>query len=426
MKKEDVKLIKCGRLIDGTGNPAKSNGLILIEGRSIREVGAAGDFRVPKDAEVIDASDKTVMPGLFDCHLHLFGMNTDDWLQWQLEPPSLGLIRAVADVRRLLEAGYTTVRDCAGMNGIFLRRAIEEGSVRGPRILAAGLMLTQTFGAGDPDYLPHEWVDYRKTQRDFQTYSLICDGVAECVQAARFVLRQGADFIKICATGGVLSKGNKPHFVQFTRDEIRAIVEEARHTGKFVAAHSMGTEGIKNAIVSGVRTIDHAWYPDDECISLAKENKTIFVPTLSWDLQIITKGEEGGYSSWAIEKEREAWKERIKRIAKAHAKGVTMASGTDFSGSPLTPMGTNAMELELLVKHCNYSPMEAIVAATANGARACGLEHATGKLEAGKLADLIVVDGQPDRDVGVLRKADSIRLVMKEGKVEVDRGLRGP
>jgi imidazolonepropionase-like amidohydrolase len=295
---------------------------------------------------VVDASDKTVMPGLFDCHLHFFGMTTDNWITSQLEPRELSLIRSVDDARRLVEAGYTTVRDCAGMNGVFLRKAINEGSINGPRILASGLMLTQTFGAGDVDYLPSEWVDYRQVPRDFFTYSLICDGVAECTKAARFVLRQGADFIKIASTGGVLSKGNKPDSEQFTQDEIRAVVREASNAGKFVAAHAMGTGGIKNSILCGVRTIDHAWYPDDECISLAKERGTVFVPTLSWDLQIITKGEEAGYSSWAVEKERAAWKERMKRIQKARSAGVTLASGTDFSGAPLTRMGENAMELE--------------------------------------------------------------------------------
>jgi len=416
-----IKVLRCGRLIDGSGSTAKRDQAILIEGSTIRQVGPDSEVRAPKGAEVIDASDKTVMPGLFDCHLHFFGMTTDNWITSQLEPRELSLIRSVDDARRLLEAGYTTVRDCAGMNGVFLKKAINEGSIKGPRILAAGLMLTQTFGAGDVDYLPSEWVDYRQVPRDFSTYSVICDGVPECTKAARFVLRQGADFIKIASTGGVLSKGNKPEYEQFTHDEIRAIVREAANAGKFVAAHSMGTGGIKNSILSGVRTIDHAWYPDDECLSLAKERGTVFVPTLSWDLQIINKGEEAGYSSWAVEKERAAWKERMKRLQKARRAGVTLASGTDFSGSPLTRMGENAMELEALVEHCGYSPMEAIVAATANGAKACGLEGATGKIEPGKLADLLVVDGDPSREIAVLRDVEKIKLVMKEGVTEVER-----
>jgi imidazolonepropionase-like amidohydrolase len=423
--RRETKVVRCGRLIDGSGGSPKRDQTILVEGSTVRQIGSESEVRVPRGAEEIDASDKTVMPGLFDCHLHFFGMRTDNWITSQLEPRELSLIRSVDDARRLVEAGYTTVRDCAGMNGIFLRNAINEGSIKGPRILAAGLMLTQTFGAGDVDYLPSEWVDYRQVPRDFFTYSVICDGVPECMKAARFVLRQGADLIKIAATGGVLSKGNRPESEQFTQDEIKTIVREAANAGKFVAAHAMGTGGIRNCIESGVRTIDHAWYPDDECFALAKEKGTIFVPTLSWDLQIISKGVEAGYSSWAVEKERAAWKERMKRIQKARRAGVTLASGTDFSGSPLTRMGENAMELEALVKHCGYTPMEAIVAATANGAKACGLDGVTGMIEAGKLADILVVDGDPSRDISVLRDVKRIELVMKEGVKQVVRNHGG-
>lgn len=415
------KVIRCGRLIDGSGGPPKRNRAILVEGSVIQAVGPDSEIREPQGAEVIDASDRTVMPGLFDCHLHFWGMKTENWVASQLEPRELSLIRSVDDARRLLAAGYTTVRDCGGMNGIFLKKAINEGSIKGPRILAAGLMLTQTFGAGDTDILPAEWVDYRQVPRDFPSYALICDGVDECVKAARFVLRQGADFIKIASTGGVMSMGNRPENVQFSLEEIGAIVQQATNVGKFVAAHSMGTGGIKNSILSGVRTIDHAWYPDDECIALAKERGTVFVPTLSWDLAIINKGEESGYSSWAVDKERAAWKERMKRIDKARRAGVTLASGTDFTGSPLTRLGENAVELESLVEHCGFSPMEALVAATANGAKACGLERITGRIEPGLLADLLVVDGDPSRNISVLREVNRIKLVMKEGVNEVER-----
>jgi len=419
--RNDIKLIRCGRLIDGSGSPPKKNKEILIEDACIKAIGDDGELRVGDGAQIIDAAEKTLMPGLFDCHLHFYGMNTDNFLTAHFDSPQVTVIRSVASAKRLLEAGYTTVRDCGGINGLALRRAISEGSIPGPRILAAGFILTQTFGAGDVDYLPMDIVDYRKADRDFISETLICDGVAECIQSARYALRKGADFIKICASGGVLSRGNRPEHAQFTPEEIGAIVQEARHVGKFVVAHAMGTEGVRNAINAGVRTIDHAWYPDDECIRLAKENGTIFVPTLSWDFQIIRKGEAAGYSPWAIEKEREAWKERIKRIRAAHRSGVTMASGTDFCDTPLTKMGENAMELEFLVKHCGYTPLEAIVAATANGAKACALEKLAGRIEAGKLADLLVIDGDPSTDITVMRQKDRIQLVIKEGKIAVDR-----
>jgi len=419
--RNEVKAIICGRLIDGSGNPQKFNQVVLIEGSLIKDVGEEGEVRIPEGAKIIDASDKTVMPGLIDAHIHFLGMKTDRWIEEQVAQASqLGLIRSVIDARKLLEAGYTTVRDCGSINGLYIREAIKEGIISGPRVLAAGFILSQTFGHVDIHYLPLEWVDARKTKRG---YTLICDGVSECIKAARYALRQGADFIKICTTGGVLSMNDRPEYTQFTLKEIKAIVEEAAHVGRFVSSHSMGTEGIKNAIKGGVKVIEHAWYPDDDAIRLAKEKGVIFVPTLSYDLQIIRKGEEAGYPSWAVEKEKEAWDQVVKNIAKAHKEGVIMASGTDFVGSPISRMGTNCMELELLVKYCGFTPMEAIVAATANGAEACGLKRKIGTIEPGKIADIIVVDGDPLKDIRILQDVNKIKLVMKDGKKQVDRGL---
>jgi imidazolonepropionase-like amidohydrolase len=233
--------------------------------------------------------------------------------------------------------------------------------------------------------------------------SLLCDGVAECIKAARYALREGADFIKICTSGGVMSMIDRPEHTQFTLEEVKAIVEEARHVGKFVTAHCQGTEAMKNSIIAGVKTIDHAFYPDDEVIKMAKERKdVIFVPTLSIAWRIITEGEEAGYPPWAVSKGKEVWDITVKNIARLYRAGLTLASATDFAGSPLLKQGTNAMELELLVNHCGFKPMDAIVAATQNGAKACGLEKETGTIEKGKFADIIVIDGDPIRDIKVL------------------------
>jgi len=252
---------------------------------------------------------------------------------------------------------------------------------------------------------------------------LICDGVPECIKAARYALRQGADFIKICTTGGMMSMRDKPEHTQFTLEEIKAIVQEARHVGSFVTSHSEGREGIRNSVEGGVKTIEHAWYPDDESIKMAIEKNIIFVPTLSYDSQIMTKGEEVGYPPWAVSRIKEAWETVIKNIANAHKAGVTMAAATDFVGSPISKHGTNAMELELLVKHCGFKPMEAIVAATANGAKACGKEEELGTLESDKKADIILVDGDPLKDIKILQDVGRIKMVLKDGEVEVDRSL---
>jgi imidazolonepropionase-like amidohydrolase len=420
---KEILVIKGGNLIDGTGAKPVKNSVVLIEGERITAVGKEGEVDIPKKAKKteIDASKNTVMPGLIDSHLHFMGLKTDRLLEEDfIRPHQLALIKSVYDAVDLLEAGFTTVKDCGGF-GIYLKRAIAEGTTRGPRILSSGYVLSQTAGHGDTHYVPIEWVDARVTKRGM---SLLCDGVSECIKAARYALREGADFIKICTSGGVMSMIDRPEHTQFTLEEIKAIVEEARHAGKFVTAHCQGTEAMKNSIIAGVKTIDHAFYPDDEVIAMAKKRKdVIFVPTLSINWRIITEGEKAGYPPWAVSKGKEVWEIAVKNIAKLHRSGLTIASATDFAGSPLLKMGTNAMELELLIKHCGFKPMDTIVAATQNGAKACGLEKETGTITKGKLADIIVVDGDPLRDIKVLQDKDKIKLVIKEGKVEVNRGI---
>lgn len=425
-KKTEKKIlvIKGGTLIDGTSAKPLKDSVIVVEGARITAVGKKGEVDIPKKVKKteIDASGKTVMPGMIDSHLHLIGMKTDRWLEEDLiRPHQLALIKSAYDAIDLLEAGFTTVKDCGGF-GIYLKRAIAEGTTRGPRILSAGYVLSQTAGHGDTHYLPVEWVDARVTKRGM---SLLCDGVPECIKAARYALREGADFIKVCTSGGVMSMIDRPEHTQFTLEEMKAIVEEARHVGKFVTAHCQGTDAMKNSIIAGIKTIDHAFYPDDEVIEMAKKKKdVIFVPTLSINWRIVFEGEKAGYPPWAVAKGKEVWEITIKNIAKLYKAGLTIASATDFCGSPLLKMGTNAMELELLTKHCGFKPMDALIAATRNGAKACGLENEIGTIEKGKLADIILVDGDPLKDVKVLQNKNKISMVMKEGKIEVKRGLK--
>jgi imidazolonepropionase-like amidohydrolase len=425
-KKAEKKIlvIKGGNLIDGTGAKPLKDAVILVEGTRITAVGKKGEVDIPKKIKKteIDASGKTVMPGMIDSHLHLIGMKTDRWLEEDLvRPHQLALIKSAYDAIDLLEAGFTTVKDCGGF-GIYLKRAIAEGTTRGPRILSAGYVLSQTAGHGDSHYLPVEWVDARVTKRGM---SLLCDGVPECIKAARYALREGADFIKVCTSGGVMSMIDRPEHTQFTLEEMKAIVEEAKHVGKFVTAHCQGTDAMKNSIIAGIKTIDHAFYPDDEVIEMAKKKKdVIFVPTLSINWRIVFEGENAGYPPWAVAKGKEVWEVTIKNIAKLYKAGLTIASATDFCGSPLLKMGTNAMELELLTKHCGFKPMDALIAATRNGAKACGLENDLGTIEKGKLADIILVDGDPLKDIKVLQNKNKINMVMKEGKIEVRRGLK--
>jgi len=419
-EEENAVVVKGGTLIDGTGAEPVENAVVVILGSKITAVGEAGEVEVPDEARVVDATGKTVMPGLIDSHLHLMGMKTDNFIAESLiVPDGVKLLRASKDVGLLLDAGFTTVKDCGGTNALHLKRAIAERTLRGPRILAAGYALSQTFGHGDTHFLPIEMSDVRTAHG--RGMGLICDGVEECTKAARYALREGADFIKVCTTGGVMSERDSPENTQFNLDEIRAIVQVAHHAGTFVTAHCQGTEGMRNSIDGGIKTIDHAFYPDDYCIEMGKKRGVVFVSTLSIMKRINEGGVEAGYPPWGVRKSRAAWDKVVKNIARLREAGATVAAATDFCGSKLMRQGTNALELELLVKHCGFTPMDAIVSATLNGARACGLEARIGTIEKGKLADVLVVDGDPLRDVTLLQNPDRIEMVMKEGVIEVER-----
>jgi imidazolonepropionase-like amidohydrolase len=220
-----------------------------------------------------------------------------------------------------------------------------------------------------------------------------------------------------------MSERDRPEHTQFTLEELQAIVEEARHVGTFCAAHAQGTEGVKNAVRAGFKSIEHGIYLDDEVIEMMRERGVILVPTFSIVKQIVEHGAEQGIVEWGLRKAREAYKAHIESCMRAYKAGVKIAMGTDFGTSPLFRMGTNAMELGLLVENCGMTPMEAIVAATKTAAEACGLGAELGTLEAGKRADMIIVDGDPLRDVRILERAEAIRMVIKNGEIQVNRGL---
>lgn len=414
----DIKIIKGATLITGSGQAPIENASLVIEGARIKAIEKPG-ARLANQAEVIEAGGQFVLPGLIDAHVHLFGMMTDDWLtEGLIIPERLSLLRAGQQVKACLEAGFTTIRDCGSSHALHIKSAIAEGTLVGPRIIAAGYILNQTFGHAEEHFLPIEWVDYRRTKRG---HTLICDGVDQCRQAARYALREGGDFIKICTSGGILSEKDTPEHVQFNRTEIEAIVEAASNASTFVASHAQNDLAIKNAVEAGVRTIEHGFGISTETLEAAKDRNVVFVPTLSLDRAIIDGGVAAGYPQWAVEKQVRAWDQEISDTVRLYQAGVIMAVGTDFLGSPLSLMGQNARELELLVEYCALDPMTVIVAATRNGAKACGLETELGTIEEGKLADLIVVSKDPLADIRVLKDLLNIKLVIKGGRIWVDR-----
>ncbi|WP_440059387.1 amidohydrolase family protein [Thermogladius sp. 4427co] len=412
-------LIDNARVLDVRKGVIVENARILVNGKYIVDIGTSGSVDASKAVDVIDARGKLVMPGLIDAHMHLSGLRTGDVVKEPLLTSYETMVaRAVKDLEALAEAGFTTIVDAGGLIALGLKQAVEEGTLKGPRIVAAGAPLSQTFGHGDTHYLPLDLVDVRSrlVMRPFG--SLICDGVDECRKAARYALRMGSDFIKIFTTGGVLSQRDRPEYTQFTLEEIKAIVEEAKAAGRFVHAHAEGDKGIINALLGGVKVIAHADMIDDEGIRLAIEKNAVVVPTLAVSEHILTYGRELGLPDWALEKESFLFQYHVERARKAWRAGVKLATGTDFwGGVKAFRHGDNALEIVLFVEKIGMPPAEALKAATINAAEVAGLSHVTGSLEKGKLADLIIVDGNPLDNPRILLDKDRILFVMKEGKV---------
>ena len=413
MAKADIKAIKAGRLIDGTGKPPLKNATVLIENDKIKAVGK--NVAVPKGALVIDALDKTVMPGMIDAHMHCDGPKADDTMLERLSRPrEVGLIKGVSDVKFFLAAGFTTVRSCGGTCGVYLKQALTEGMVTGlPRMLASGYMLQNALGS-PYKYLPPEQVDGRtnKLAGTAGGEALFCDGVDECIKATRYTLSRGSDFVKIWPRRGSM----------FNQEELKAISQTAAQSGKFVAVHCESSKDAKDVIKGGAKTAEHVYGIEEDAIEMGIKAGVIFTSNFSCWEAIVRYGMGVGRSASELEMGRrrvEQMAQGYRRIKKLKA---TIAIGTDSGGDSLVQkLGSSAVEMEFLVKNSDFTPMEAIVAATKNGALACMMGDITGTIEPGKMADVIVVDGDPLTDIKILQKIDKIKIVMLEGKIEIDR-----
>ena len=408
-------LIRNGTLIDGNGGSPLPDAAVLIKGNRIYATGRASTLSLPNETiNEIDANGGFILPGFIDTHVHLmlegFNLARD-----MMTPFSLRFYKSVETMRRTLEAGITTVRDAGGADA-GLKQAVETGVVPGPRMQISIAVLTITGGhvdfwmrSGNEFHLLPPYPGFPDGK---------CDGIDGVRLKVREVLRAGAEVVKICSTGGVMSPTDHPDFTQFSPQELDVIVREAAYRrGIKVMAHAQGVEGIKNAVRAGVHSIEHGIYLDDEAIELMLKHGTFLVPTLLAPLSVLEIGEKGGMAEHQIRKAQEVMEAHSESVSKAHQAGVKIAMGTDAG---VMAHGTNLRELGLMV-NIGMTPMEAIVATTKTASACLDWEDQVGTIEAGKLADIVITKTNPLQDIRSLENQENILVVMKEGKIVKDR-----
>jgi imidazolonepropionase-like amidohydrolase len=395
-------VIHAGHVLDVKTGKLLADQTLVIEDGKIVSMGAAADAKPPTNAVRIDLSNATVLPGLIDAHTHLTMNPNFGYERLGISIPRETLIGA-KNARLTLQAGFTTVRNvgASGYSDVALRDAINAGDVPGPRMLVSGPALSITGGHCDNNLLPYEY---------HATSDGVADGISPVQHKVRENIKYGSDLIKVCATGGVLSKGDDPQASQYTLEEMKAIVADAHRLGRKVAAHAHGAQGILWASQAGVDSIEHGSYIDDAGIADMKKNGTYLVPTLYLGDWFLENAERNHVPDFLLVKAQAVVPAARKNIAHAFASGVKVAFGTDAA---VYPHGLNAHEFAVMVK-LGLTPLQAIQAATVNAADLLGWPGKVGSLEPGAWADIIAVDGDPLKDVTTL---EHVNFVMKSGEV---------
>src|SRR5438132_2565499 len=382
-------VIRAGRVLNVRTGELRANQAIVIEGDKISQIAPSGDVKEAAGDTTIDLPDATLLPGLIDMHTHLtFELSSLSYEGLKISTAREAL-HGARNARRTLEAGFTTVRNLGAKDyaDIALRDAINDGDVIGPRIVASGPAMGITGGHCDENLLPPAF--------HFQGGG-VADGVEAVQHKVREIIKYGADVIKICATGGVLSKGDDPNASQYTLEELKAIAADAHRLGRRVAAHAHGAEGVRWASEAGVDSVEHGHLMDDAAIATLKKNGTYLVPTLFLAEYMQQNMERSDVPEFSKQKMRWIAGAAQQNVKKAFAAGVKVAFGTDAA---LHPHGLNAGEFHVYVK-LGMTPVAAIQTATINAADLLGWTKQVGTLEPGKFADLIAVDGDPTKEIG--------------------------
>lgn len=402
-------VLRAARLIDGTGAAVVQNGVVVVTDDRIVAVGREGSVVIPTAARVIDLGDATLMPGFIDAHTHIIGRPLSDPKSDDANArdyDSYGAIVGVENARKTLMAGFTTIRVLGAphFDDMALRQAITNGVAIGPRMQNAGHSFGITGGHCDEN-------GYKPGLMDADYRTGVADGAEEGRKAVRYQVKYGADVIKICATGGVLSEGDAVGATQYTLDEMKAIVDEARKLDRKVAAHAHGSDGIKLATQAGVSSIEHGSFLDEEGARLMAQKGTFLVPTISAGEFVENAAKSGRLKGLRAEKALAAAVGMRNAVRLAVRDGVPIALGTDAG---VGEHGANGHEFTLMVTWGGMTPMQSITAGTMNGARLLGWEKNIGSLTAGKWADVVAVPGDPTKDITVMERPS---FVMKGGVV---------
>ncbi len=406
-------VLRATRLIDGTGAATVRDAAVVITGDRITAAGPAASVTIPSGARVVDLGDVTLMPGFIDAHTHIIGRSLsqpggDDAIVRDF--PAYNALLGAENARKTLMAGFTSIRNVGSpdFDDMALRKIVDEGHAVGPRMENAGHSFGITGGHCDENGFKPGLAD-----ADYRTG--VADGADEGRKAVRYQVKYGADVIKICATGGVLSEGDAIGATQYTLEEMQAIVGEAKKLERPVAAHAHGAEGIRLAVQAGVTSIEHGTFLDEEGARMMKARGTYLVPTLQAMEASKTAAENGTLKGLRAQKALAAYAAGPRRVQLALRYGIPIALGTDAG---VGPHGKNAEEFGLMVRS-GMTPMQAIVAGTSTAARLLGWQDRVGTLAAGRLADVVAVPGDPLQDITVTQR---VSFVMKGGVVYVQNG----